>query len=270
MDELYAFLFASLFILLMLFVFFGYHQPYTPLKVVEPENITNITNISEGLNWKTIYLGDITISKKEFEKKETIANEVEVSNGLFYGERDFKIKYEVENEILNNLVDAELSYYIKDTNNYGDLEVKFNNITLDYGKLIAGKYRYKVNPNNENIIEFKTTSSGWKIWAPSMYLISNLSMNLKYVTKEYPSYKFYVSNFIHKNLYKSEILFNFVSAEDKILIILNNETIYEGIPKVKVNSIEFFNLKEGYNNILFISNATAKLENVRVRLYYYT
>ena len=266
MDELYAFLFAGLFILLMLFVFFG-SKPYVP-EEIQP-NLTNATNISGNLSWKTIYLGDIAISKKKLEKKEIVATNVTISNGLFYGERKFKIRYLVEDGILNTLADAELSYSIKDTNNYGELEVKFNNVTLEHGKLIAGNYKHKINLSRENIIEFRTTSSGWKIWAPSVYLISNISINLEYITEKYPVYKFYVSDYIYRNLYKSEILFNFVSAEDKISIIVNNETIYSKIPEMEVNSVEFYNLENGFNSVAFVSNATAELKNVRIRLYYY-
>lgn len=266
MDELYAFLFAGLFILLMLFVFFG-GTPYEPINgyVNGGDNVTP----SGNLTWKIIDLGDISISEQNLKKKETLSEEYEVFNGLFFGKKSYKAKYEVDEKILNNLEGATLTYFVEDTNKYGELKVKFNNETLYSGEQIIGKCEYDVEPGKENLIEIETTSSGWRIWAPSTYLISNISMNLNYKLKEYPEHEFLVSNYIHKNLKKSELLFRFVGGDDELKVELNNQTIYQGIPETEHNVVEVLSIKGGENKIVFSSEGEVELEDVLVRLYYY-
>jgi len=267
MDELYAFLFAGLFILLMLFIFFGVYQPapYYPPK----NNITNITPPG-NLTWKIIDLGDISISKQNLRKRETISESYKVSNGLFFGENSYRASYRVDKKILDNLEKASFSYSVKDSNKYGDLKIRFNNQTLHEGKQMIGKYSYEVELKEENIIEIRTTSSGWKIWAPSVYLLSNISMDLNYILQEYPRYDFYVSNYIYRNLKKSEIIFDFIEGEGELAITFNNETIYEEFPKTGISIVELINIRENKNEIVFSSEKNIKLENVKIRLYYYS
>ncbi len=266
MDELYAFLFGGLFILLMLFIFFG-GASYGPVS-----NYTNgednVTPSGE-LTWKNINLQDITISEQELTKKETITEAYEVFNGLFFGKKFYKAHYEAEDKILNNLESAKFTYSVKDTNRYGELKVSFNNKTLNSGDLVIGKYEHDVELLKENIIEMKTTSSGWKIWAPSTYIISNISMELDYKLKDYPEYEFFVSDYIHRNLKKGELMFKFVGGNDELEIRLNNKTIYKEMPHSGTNIIELLNTKEGENKMVFSSEGEVELENVRVRLYYY-
>jgi hypothetical protein len=270
MDELYAFLFVGLFIFLMLFIFFG-GVSYTPgyLYNYTENGKDNLTNVSENLKWNIINLGDILISKKDFKKKDTISEEIKIYNGLFFGKYVFKAKHNINETVLNNLKSATLSFSVKDTNNYGDLYVRFNNISLYTGKPIIGKYEFNVTPKKENLIEIETSSSGWKIWAPSTYLISDLSINFGYSLKEYPEYKFLVSNYLFKNLYKGEILFESENIEDKLIIKLNNETVYDKFPYKGINLFSLLNLKEGENKLMFLSEGNIELKNVRIRLYYY-
>lgn len=268
MDELYAFLFAGLIILLMLFVFFG-GATYTPTTINQP-NATKINKTPKGnLTWKTMELGDIEILQKELEKKEIISKKFEVHNGIFFGKDFYKAKYDVEKSILNTLNNASLSYSIEDTNNYGELETKFNNITLYEGSPAIGEYNFNINPKEKNEIEITTTSSGWKIWAPSEYIISNLSIDMNYKLKKYPKYEFFVSDYIHNNLRKGQLVFKAEETNAKLNITLNNQTVYEQVPHSGTNIFELINLKEGRNEIKFFSEENLKLEDVRIRLYYY-
>lgn len=271
MDELYAFLFAGLFILLMLFIFFG-GSSYTMLPAqIENKTIQNMSNISKDiLKWRTINLGDISIYKQKINKRESISKRFEVFSGLFFGNKDFKAKYDVESKILNNLEKATLSFFIEEANNYGYLKVKFNNFSIYKGKPIIGKYEFNINPKKENFIEIEATSSGWKIWAPNMYIISNISINFDYILREHPEYKFFVPRYIYQNLYKSEIIFDFIDGKEELIITFNNKTIYKEFPKTKVNTIELINVKEGENKVAFFSEGNIKLEDVKVRLYYYS
>jgi len=230
MDELYAFLFAGLFILLMLCVFFGvsWNVPHT-----------HNQNMSvEKLNWKIIEFGNIALKEQKLEKKEVLENNFGIKNGIFFGKVSYKRKFEIEDYILKNLKNATLSFSVKATNNYGDLYIVLNNETIFKNRALLGDYRLNIDPRRENVVEFGTSSSGWKIWAPSVYNISNLSIEMDYSFKE-------------------------------INITLNNQTEYSGMPETRVKVVPLKNIKEGKNLISFSSTGEMKLENVKLRLFYY-
>ncbi len=261
MDELYAFLFAGLFILLMLFVFFGGPriEPYTPLE-----------NGSTGeFNWKIIELGDVALEEQKVEKKEILDGLFKIRNGIFSGKPPYKRRFEVEKYILENLDNATLSFTVKDTNNYGKLYVILNNETLVKKSAPLGKYTLNMAPIEENYLEFKAGSSGWKIWAPTVYIISNLSIETDYSFKEIPRYEFFISEYIYKNFYECKLQFDFIESNEKFNISLNNQTEYNGIPDSRVNVIKLKNIKEGKNLISFSSDGKVKLENAKLKLFYY-
>lgn len=261
MDELYAFLFAGLFILLMLFVFFGGSGSgtYIPYE-----------NESTGeYNWKTIELGNIALEEQRVEKKDVLDKGFEISNGILLRKAPYKRMFNVEKYILENLDNATLSFVIKDTNNYGKLYIILNNETIFKNSALLGNYKLNITPREENIIEFKAGSSGWKIWAPTVYIISNLSIETDYSFKEIPRYEFFVPEYIYKNFDKCELQFDFIEADKEFNITLNNQTEYTGIPDSRVTTLILKNIKEGKNLISFSSTGEVKLENTKLRLFYY-
>ncbi len=256
MDELYAFLFAGLIIFLMLFVFFGGPQ------------ITEKPNISEEIKHRIIELGTVSLEEESKEVTQVLDNEFEVHNGIFFGSVDYNRKFEIKKEILENLNKSTISFSVRDTNKYGKLSVSLNNETVYYKNSILGDYSFEINPIEGNLIDFKTTSSGWKIWAPSIYKISNLSLYLSYSLKEIPEYEFDVPPFIYNNFYKGDVMFTPIKS-DKIRILVNENEIYNSVPS-DVETIKFGKLEInlGENKIEFLSNEEYKLENVKIRLFY--
>ncbi len=265
MDELYAFLFAGLAIMLMLMVLFGGGISYTTESPTKYENET----LPGDLKWKTIELGDISLREQNGEKTEIIEKEFAVHSGLFTGNLEYTKKFEVDKFVLDNMDKTILSFDVKDTNNYGSLLIRLNNETLMNENALRGKYTFKLNNSEENIIEFKTSSSGWKIWAPSVYVISNLSLRTEYSFREFPKYDFFISKYIYNNQYKSELAFDFVDADREFNITLNNKTIYSDVPSSRVTKINLEDVREGLNEIRFSSNGDATLENAVIRIYYY-
>ena len=258
MDELYAFLFAGLFILLGLFVFFGgfESEPY--------EN-----GYTGEYNWEIIELGNIALEEQTIEKKEILEDKFEIYNGILSRNAPYKRRFEVEEYILENLDNATLSFEVEDTNSYGNLYIILNNETIFNSLALLGDYNLGINPKEENVIKFKARSSGWKIWAPTVYIISNLSIETGYTFKEIPRYEFFVSGYIYKNLYECELNFGFIGADEELNITLNNQTEYRSMPDTGINTIKLKNIKEGKNLISFSSIGEMKLENANLKLFYY-
>ncbi len=265
MDELYAFLFAGLTIMVLLMVFFGGGISYTTDPHTEYENET----FPDNLEWKTIELGTISLREQNGEKTEIIENDFAVHRGLFAGNLEYSRRFEIDEFVLENMDKTTLSFEVKNTNNYGNLLVTLNNETLMNENVIRGKYDFELNSLEENIIEFETSSSEWKIWAPSVYIISNLSLRTEYSFREFPEYDFFASKYIYNNQYKTELVFDFMGADREFNITFNNKTIYSDMPLSRVTKIDLEDVKEGPNKIRFSSDGEATLENAVIRVYYY-
>ncbi|OYT43259.1 MAG: hypothetical protein B6U88_01565 [Candidatus Aenigmarchaeota archaeon ex4484_56] len=267
MDELYAFLFAGLFIMLMLFIFFGggievKHHPITQ------ENLSENSHNEEGnLTWKTIELGTIQAKKEIIEDRINLEKSLSVSNGIFFGNQEYSKKFKVIPENLNK---STMHFNIDDTNNYGRLIISLNNHTIFNNKAIRGEYDLDIQNEKENYIYIKTTSSGWKIWAPSIYKISNLSVNLQYNILKNPEYNFDVPYYIYKNFYKGVLKFDYINSTQNFSIILNNNTVYNGTPTHKSNTIEFsrYDIFPKENKIEVVSEGDYRLERTEILLYY--
>ncbi len=265
MDELYAFLFAGLAIMLLLMVFFGGGISYTTDSPAKYENET----FPNDLKWKTIELGTVSLREQSGEKTEIIENEFAVHRGIFAGNLEYAKRFEIDEFMLENMDKTTLSFDVKNTNNYGSLSVILNNETLMNENVIRGKYTFELNSLEKNIIEFETSSSGWKIWAPSVYIISNLSLRTEYSFREFPEYDFFISKYIYNNQYKTELVFDFMGADREFNITFNNKTIYSDMPLTRVTKINLEDVKEGPNKISFSSDGEATLENTIIRVYYY-
>ena len=265
MDELYAFLFAGLAIMLLLMVFFGGGISYMTNPPSEYKNETTPDN----LEWKTIELGTISLREQNGEKTEILEKEFAVHRGLFAGNLEYAKRFGVDEFVLENMNKTTLSFDVKNTNNYGSLSVILNNETLMNENAIRGKYAFELNTSKENIIKFETSSSGWKIWAPSVYIISNLSLRTEYSFREFPKYDFFISKYIYNNQYKTELVFDFIDADREFNITFNNKTIYSDVPLSRVTKINLEDVKEGPNKIRFSSEGEATLENAVIRVYYY-
>ena len=92
---------------------------------------------------------------------------------------------------------------------------------------------------------------------------------MDYSFKEIPRYTFFIPEYIYKNLDKCELLFDFISADEEFNITLNNQTEYSGMPETRAKVVPLENIKEGKNLISFSSTGEMKLENVKLRLFYY-
>jgi hypothetical protein len=90
-----------------------------------------------------------------------------VQNGLLFG--DQSLRFAVK--------DAQsVSFRVAKENGYGPLLVKVNGKTLFDKKAAIGDISIPIAEKGEVIIEIAAASSGWKIWAPSLYDIQGVSI----------------------------------------------------------------------------------------------
>lgn len=263
MDELYAFLFGGLLIILGLFVFFGGNYDYS----IGPGEGGDIEK--PELSWRVVELGDISLKEQKMQKIKKLSDEFEVHNGVLSGNSKYIVQFELEPEIIESEEESFLNFFIKDTNNYGDLNIRLNNQTLLESSALRGEYRIPIDVREENKLEVEVDSSGWKIWAPSIYIISNTTTETLYSFKETPEEEFFLSEYLYKNLHKCELVFDLVEANDLLEISINDKEEYSEVPYTKTNVLELTNIEEGKNKISFFSEGDVVLENVIIRIFYY-
>ncbi|MGC9310135.1 MAG: hypothetical protein ACP5E4_00230 [Candidatus Aenigmatarchaeota archaeon] len=268
MDEFYAFLFAGIFIIFLLFMFFGGAEVNVQYGL---DGYGKGGDFSENdLTWKEIPLGDIISSEKTIKSSEVLADNIKVQNGAFFGSTKYEREVTLEKDIFDGLEEASLSFNIDDTNNYGYLTILINNRTLLYEKPLMGSHKAERSDLKEkNMLEVSTSSSGWKVWAPSVYQMSGLSLDVSYLTKEIPIKEFDVPHYVYQTYYRGELRFDSIYPAD-LRVFVNGYDIFSkencyGHTTVPLNRLDVHPEK---NEIEFVSAQDFRLENAVVYLYY--
>lgn len=267
MDELYAFLFAGLLIIFLMAAFFN-GPSVSIIGTGEDGKDYSLNNMT----WKEIDIGDVISKHKTVETTKALENEFSVQNGVFFGSTEYSRRLDVDNEIIDSLNYANLRFNVDSTNNYGSLVVAVDNSTAMSENVIRGEYLVNVSDiRNTSTLKIRTTSSTWRLWAPSKYTISNLTLGLSYSSKESPFYEFDVPYYVHNTLYKGEIKFDSTSPAD-LKVFLNGREIYNsrdsyGWTTITVRRSDVFPEE---NLLEFFSEDDYRLERAKILLYYRT
>jgi hypothetical protein len=269
MDELYAYLFAGLFIIFLLFIFFGgaevgvdYRGEWGPGKE-DP-------SIEQGISWKEIDLGDIISEERTVQSSQLLDSGFYVQNGVFFGSTGYERIFWLDSKMAESLKNASLNFKIDETNSYGSLVMGIGNSTFFDSRSLRGEYQVSLPPlEQKNILKVYTSSSGWRLWAPSRYQISNLTLDVSYTTKETPYYEFDVPHYIYGSFYRGEISFNSIRPAD-LLVYINGHEAYNqrdvlGRVNIPLDRRQVFPER---NTIEIVSRDNYRLEETKIYLYY--
>ena len=188
---------------------------------------------------------------------------IEVAKGILTTE-EHTVQFSIPANRISELESANLLLDIRETNKYGPLIVVVNGVELF--KEIPKTDKVEVNIplsllEQENAIKISSGSSGWRIWAPTTYKISELKVMETLTTEDSKSFTFSVDENELKNFYIGRIYMGSVKPHlaGEITIILNNENVvYRGLPGTgafmasfssgirKSNSVEIKLLESGY------------------------
>lgn len=266
MDELYAFLFGGLAIMFLLFAFFG--GPHVDLNYGTESGGTDYQ--ADNLTWKEVDLGDVISKERTVSSSELLENNLSVQNGFFFGSREYARQIDEDPYIVNNFNNATISFNVADTNNYGFLDVSINNQSLMTESPLKGRYAINLSKlNKTSVLYIRTTSSGWRVWAPSKYDLTNLSLNVVYTTKETPSYDFDVPHYVYNSFYKGELKFDSIYPVD-LKVLVNGDVVYHNMRTYGRTTISLSkkNIGPETNAIEFDSTDDFRLEGAKINLYY--
>lgn len=221
--------------------------------------------------WRSIKLGEINTSYLSAEKS-TKVDYSYIYNGLLFGKTALAMGAEVD---IGNFVGSFLRFTVDKYNGYGNLLIKFNDVTVANRKFEPGAHTIIIDKslvNYTNRVEFIPSSSTWKLWAPNVYGIKDAEF-------VYQSH-FAKSTSVSFNVYQEEAS----SLKNKMGRMVLDLDEHKGSLKVMLNGNEIFSgsvsgyqgfyfseagLRLGSNTVDFISEDNGDFLGTATMLIYY-
>jgi len=193
----------------------------------------------------------------------------EVSQGLFGGASK-KIDFAVDN--YRDASEGVIKLKTWNSNYYGNFIITINKEEVYRGTPEIGEKTIIFNGDilkSDNIIEINAESSGWKIWAPTVYIFdADLSVN--YLGKKTQSLSFDLTNVEVNNINRARLLiFGVRDGSGEIVAKLNGREIFSGFTTVYTD-FAIDTLQVG-NNTLDLStekNTRYNITSVQIVLFF--
>jgi hypothetical protein len=258
MPEFVPVLIAAVLSLIVLLVAFGGSFIFTPGSAPIGKEAS-----------KTIVLGqDLTVMYLEGQRNVTTLGG-EVSEGLFGGnpkEADFTI------EKYQDATEGIIKLNVTDSNYYGAMIISVNDKPVYTGVPAIGERTIMFDGSllkANNTFTVDAESSGWKIWAPTVYLFDS-SMSVNYIGRETQSLSFDLTASEINKLSRARLLiFGTRSGNGNLVAKMNDREVFSGFTTVYTD-FAIDNLKEG-KNVLDLStekNTVYNITSVQVVIFY--
>lgn len=111
------------------------------------------------------------------ERKEADIGGMRLFSGLLFGSNSMRHHEEAE-----GLKDISISFTVKNSNGLGPLEIWVNGKKARAGNYAPGEYRVEIDQSflgNKTDIEIRPSSSLWRIWAPNIYELKDVTVEAK-------------------------------------------------------------------------------------------
>ncbi len=186
---------------------------------------------------------------------------MELSNGLFFGSNS--IKYNLKADGIDSIT---VSFRIVRTNSYAPLIVKINNEVVHEQVYYPGYASISIDEglSDDMLIEIEAASSGWQIWAPTVYSIEDVELEVKSYLLNTNEFKFTLME-EYDNFDQGRIDIQLDENMGDLIVEMNNRIIYSDVVS-NYKTIEFnkTRLRSGENilavkagvNSLFVGSAS--------------
>lgn len=197
------------------------------------------------------------------ETKTMVFSEIEqfsVARGAIT-QKEKEIKFFINPEDLSLVEKGKITFNLIKTNSYGALQISINGrqIYSDYPQ--PGLVEVSVAPYGglfqagENVIEVRCTSSGWRLWAPTDYLIESFTL-LEEAKNVYENeLEFTLSGAEAGSSSLGRIVFTLKDAQNNgdLTIWVNDAQVWNGKPTTNIYNAEFPGtlLHSGKNSLKF-------------------
>jgi len=182
---------------------------------------------------RTIFLGqDFTITYSAGEKSVASLGG-EVSRGVFSGIGDKTIDFQVPNTA--DISECVIKLKIWNTNHYGNLIISINGKEIYRGFPNIGEKTISFGKDileGSNTLEVEAENSGWRFWAPTVYIF-DMNVNVNYLGRKTRSFTFDISENELTNTNRARLLiFGTREGRGNLNVRLNGVEIYSGLTTV--------------------------------------
>lgn len=241
----------------------------------ETENKSVIKIFEVGINEKIKHITiaeNVIISFTADEKIALSESNITVKNG-FGGRKAYENTFYI---FWPEMVEkAKIEIEVHDTNLYGNLLVFLNNELIYENLTRRGKVVIDLNVSKlkeRNEIMIFATSSGWRLWAPTTYILS-FNVTLYFFDLKKKELPFNIGDEI-KTLRLLRLLWTVekIEGEGNLIVKFNGKEIYRGREKAPMIDLEpeKIEIKKGVNLLEFYTekNTSFYIEKVNAVLFY--
>jgi hypothetical protein len=269
----FVWLLLIVFIILGLLLAASVWYPYYPGGAPESERVLHTFSAGVGtLGYTQNYVsrvqeyGDFGVGVPQEEVLES-APMLEVTAGLLGGEReDFDLT--APDYVQEWKKGGIITFRVSDTNQYGDLVVRWNGDEVYRGRASVGEYEIELQPEQvkgQNTLEVYADGPGLMFWATTVYQIKDFVASASYGPAKFLD--FAVSQDELETLDHFELAWYTKSRRGNLSVKINGGEIYNAYPERDV-SISFTDaslgssmLRPGNNRLMFSAmNATDSFE----------
>jgi hypothetical protein len=216
-----------------------------------------IGRISESS--RTINLGeDFTVSY-EIGKDSILSWGGEVNSGLFSNLEE-REEFDIEN--VGDVSEGTINMKIWNSNYYGNLLMYINGEEIYNGAPLAGDKTINFNGStlkSNNVIEIKAENSGWKMWAPTVYIL-DMDLSIGYESKKTQTFEFEMTGLEIDSLNRARLLiFGTREGTGNMIVKLNGKEIFEGRTPIYTD-FAIDNFVEGRNTLDLSAEANTEYD----------
>ena len=191
-----------------------------------------------------------------------------VFSGLLFGSDS--LRYRVTSEEQESM---KIMFTVSKTNSYGAMAIKVNGKEVVHSVLPAGDYSFVVGKellSKETDVEISAESSSWKIWAPTVYELSNVQIEANAFSERSYAFKFDLTG-KYETFRRGKINLNLLENKGSLTVTLNGKEIYNDIPG-NAQNVEFYGeaVKDGTNTLEFRASPSSSFVGNGVLAVTYT
>lgn len=277
---------AVIFLVAMMFIFGGDIESTRDVEETTLLSVSSIGTVGEGnLALRHIYLGNTYITYKPVSgAKLKEDGPWTVARGVLTLQ-EHEIRFSSEESEFDAISAGSLSFHVVDTNKYGALIVQLNDRVIWSGTPeVNDIVQIDMNPfrnllvDGQNTIKISAAGSGWRIWAPTVYVFDDLQLSERTYEKASKDFEFTLSPSEVANWEVGRVVFKLDSADnaDDLMIKVNDAIVFRGRPSPKEISytVDFSsviaNVQSGKNTLSLEAGKSASYDIKELEIIVFT
>lgn len=191
---------------------------YEPKTVMEKTTSTEVGFLDEEIVESHVFEFDTRYLRDDSQYYIRSAN---LYSGLINGNNDLSYEFEYP-------VDVHIEFSVKSTNHIAPLMITVNDRVVSSKFYTVGDYSLDIPKGmleKKSRITIMTASSSWKLWAPSIYNLTDIRIMEKSFAEKPAEYTFY---FNQENFQSARLELQFTKNTGEAIIELNGNILHDG------------------------------------------